>query len=80
MLDQIDELDQPLRAERAVDDTVIARHRDGHALADLDLTVDDDRRVDDGADREDAGLGRIQDRGEPLDAEAAPPVEAEAAA
>ena len=30
---------EPARAERAIDDAVVARHRDRHALADDDLTV-----------------------------------------
>src|SRR6188768_653693 len=52
--------------------TVVDRQRDGHDRPDQDSVVADDRPLDGGTDREDAGLGEIHHR-----AEARDPVHAE---
>ena len=59
MLELLDQDAEQPRAERAVDDPVIAGHGEGHALADDDLAVLHDRFLDQAADGEDAGLGRV---------------------
>ena len=60
---------EELGARGSVDDAVVARHRDVHHAANDDLPVADDGRLGGTADGEDACLGRIDDRGELLDAE-----------
>src|SRR5688572_13863143 len=69
ILDQAAQRLKELRADGAVDDAVIAAHRDAHAIAHDRLAVDDDELLLTRADGEDAGLGGIDDRGELVDAE-----------
>ena len=66
------ELFQIFRAERAVDDAMVATHRDRHAMADCDLvTVVNDRNLCDFADGENETLWRIYYSGETVDTHAA---------
>src|SRR5947209_550712 len=60
---------EELRAGRAVNDAVVAGHRDAHQLADDDLAVADDRAGRHRADGEDGGLRRVDDRRELVYAE-----------
>ena len=60
---------QKFRALRAVDHPMIAGERHPHAIAHHYLAVDHHRFLHDGADRQAACLGRIEDRGELIDAE-----------
>src|SRR5262245_43758347 len=55
---------QQLRAQRAVDDPVVAGEGDRHDLADDDLPFLDDGDLADVAHGEDGALGRIDDRRE----------------
>src|SRR4051812_24411768 len=52
---------EELRAHRAVDDAVIAAHREPHALAHHRLAVDDHQLVLARADGDDARLRRVDD-------------------
>src|SRR5258705_334397 len=54
-------------AERAVDGAVIAGQRDAHHVCHFDLAVSHDRTLFTGADREDGGVRRVDDRGEMID-------------
>src|SRR5215218_2721324 len=69
ILDQPPQRLEELRAHRAVDDAVIAAHRDAHAVAHDGLAIHDDELLLARADREDARLGWVDDRGELVDAE-----------
>src|SRR5436309_2054175 len=60
---------EELRAGRAVNDAVVAGHRDSHQLAHDDLAVADDRPGRHRADGEDGGLRRVDDRRELVYAE-----------
>src|SRR5258708_29259528 len=57
-----------LGAERAVDGAVIAGQRDAHYVRRFDLAIPDYRALFAGADREDAGMRRVDDSGEMIDA------------
>src|SRR6478752_9091659 len=69
ILDQAAQRLEELRADRAIDDAVVAAHRDAHAVADHRLAVHDDELLLARPDGEDARLGRVDDRGELIDAE-----------
>src|SRR5581483_1421068 len=53
----------------AVDDAMVAGDRAGHHRPDRELSIDDDRALLAGPDREDAALRRVDDGGELLDPE-----------
>src|SRR5438046_3714430 len=60
------------RAERAVDDAMVAAHPDRHAMTDDDLiAVIDDRHFVDFSDGENKALWRINDGGKAVDPHAA---------
>jgi len=56
------------RAGGAVDDAVVAREEERHALPDHDLVALHDWLPDGGANGKDGGIGRVDDGGESLDA------------
>ncbi len=63
---------QIFRTESTVDDTMVAAHRDRHAMADNDLVaIVDHRNFCDPADGENESLRRINDSGKTVDAHAA---------
>src|SRR5258707_2754172 len=68
VFDELPEGGEELRADRAVDNAVIARQSAGHHRRDRELPVLDDRARLAGADREDAALRRVDDRFELEDA------------
>ena len=69
---QVAELFQVFRAKRAVDDTMVAAHRDRHAMADHDLiAVVKDWDFCDLAYGENEALGWINDSRETVDAHSA---------
>src|SRR5215472_16486925 len=57
-----------LCAERSVDSTVMGRQRHFHLSGDGDLAVTNHGALYAGADRQDGGMGRVDDGGEFLDA------------
>ena len=59
---------EEFRAEQAVDDAMVAGERERHALADDDFVVFNHRLFDGGADGEDGGVRRVDDRAEAIDA------------
>src|SRR5437870_13283229 len=62
---------QIFRTESTVDDTMVAAHRDRHAMADNDLVaIVDHLNCCDPADRENESLRRINDSGKTVDAHA----------
>src|SRR6266566_5720185 len=68
VIDQLLESGEELRADRAVDDAMIAGERAGHHRGDRELAVLHHRPLLAGPDREDAALRRVDYRGEFADA------------
>src|SRR3984893_17261083 len=69
IFDQLFEGGEQLRADRAVDNPVIAGERAAHHRRDCERAVFNDRSLLAGADCEDAAMRRVDDRGEVADPE-----------
>src|SRR5437588_862821 len=72
ILQKMAELFQVLGPEGAIDHSMIATHPNRHAMTDNDLiAIVNDRRIDNGADRQDKTLRWIDNCGKAVDAHAA---------